>query len=216
MFYLPLPIIIFVLLIVFFPLIILLIQFNIIHIGLMNLGLGPLQAFFYFIATLLLSVINIPIFKEKAVYEFTNNAVHFPLLRKNVRDIIIAINIGGCILPLLMCIGLLHKVSIPHLIPAILITSLSAYFSSKPVKHTGIKVMFIIPLIATVLSAIILASPASRAPFAFISGTIGILIGADIMHIKDFRKMGPGILSIGGAGVFDSIFFVGIIAAFIF
>ncbi|MCK4524563.1 DUF1614 domain-containing protein, partial [candidate division WOR-3 bacterium] len=145
-----------------------------------------------------------------------NNAVHFPLLRKNVRDIIIAINIGGCILPLLMCIGLLHKVSIPHLIPAILITSLSAYFSSKPVKHTGIKIMFIFPLIAAVLSAIILASPASRAPFAFISGTIGILIGADLMHIKDFRKMGPGILSIGGAGVFDSIFFVGIIAAFIF
>ncbi|MCK4524348.1 hypothetical protein KAU15_05430, partial [candidate division WOR-3 bacterium] len=60
MFYLPLPIIIFILLILFFPLIILLIQFNIIHIGLMNLGLGPLQALFYFIATLLLSVINIP------------------------------------------------------------------------------------------------------------------------------------------------------------
>jgi len=50
------------------------------------------------------------------------------------------------------------------------------------------------------------------APCAFISGVLGTLIGADILNLKKVQKYG-GFLSIGGAGVFDGIFLVGIVSA---
>jgi uncharacterized membrane protein len=47
---------------------------------------------------------------------------------------------------------------------------------------------------------------------AFISGTMGVLIGADLLHLDDIRKMGTPVASIGGAGSFDGIFISGIVA----
>ncbi|HXK31975.1 MAG TPA: DUF1614 domain-containing protein, partial [Candidatus Paceibacterota bacterium] len=54
--------------------------------------------------------------------------------------------------------------------------------------------------------------PGFVAPCAFVSGTLGVLIGADILNLRKIRKYG-GFLSIGGAGVFDGIFLIGIISA---
>jgi uncharacterized membrane protein len=45
-----------------------------------------------------------------------------------------------------------------------------------------------------------------------VAGTMGVLIGADILNLKKAQKYG-GFLSIGGAGVFDGIFLVGIVSA---
>ena len=41
---------------------------------------------------------------------------------------------------------------------------------------------------------------------------LGVLIGADLMRMKDIRRIGTPIASIGGAGTFDGIFLTGIIA----
>jgi uncharacterized membrane protein len=48
---------------------------------------------------------------------------------------------------------------------------------------------------------------------AYISGVLGVLIGADILHLKNINKLGAPIAAIGGAGSFDGIFMTGIIAA---
>jgi len=48
------------------------------------------------------------------------------------------------------------------------------------------------------------------APVAFISGVLGTLIGGDVLNLSKARRLGAGIVSIGGAGVFDGIFLVGI------
>jgi uncharacterized membrane protein len=48
---------------------------------------------------------------------------------------------------------------------------------------------------------------------AYISGTLGVLIGADLLNLPAVRKMPSLMSSIGGAGVFDGIFLVGILAA---
>ena len=50
------------------------------------------------------------------------------------------------------------------------------------------------------------------AALAYIAGTLGVLIGADIFRLKDIRKMGTPVASIGGAGTFDGIFITGIVA----
>ena len=54
--------------------------------------------------------------------------------------------------------------------------------------------------------------PENSAPLAYICGTLGVLIGADILRLKDIKQMGVPTAAIGGAGTFDGIFFTGIIA----
>jgi uncharacterized membrane protein len=47
---------------------------------------------------------------------------------------------------------------------------------------------------------------------AYISGTLGTLIGADILNLKKISQLGAPVASIGGAGTFDGIFLTGILA----
>ena len=52
----------------------------------------------------------------------------------------------------------------------------------------------------------------ASAPLAYISGTLGVLIGADLLRLNDMRRFGTPFASIGGAGTFDGIFLTGIVA----
>ncbi len=42
--------------------------------------------------------------------------------------------------------------------------------------------------------------------------TMGTLIGADLLKLREISQMGAPVASIGGAGTFDAIFLSGIIA----
>jgi len=48
------------------------------------------------------------------------------------------------------------------------------------------------------------------APTAYFAGTMGTLIGADILHMDKLRYLRAPVASIGGAGTFDGIFLAGI------
>ena len=50
---------------------------------------------------------------------------------------------------------------------------------------------------------------------AYTSGTLGTLIGADLLNSTGSRDLGAPMVSIGGAGTFDGIFLAGVIAAFL-
>ena len=43
---------------------------------------------------------------------------------------------------------------------------------------------------------------------------MGVLIGADLLNLHRIRRF-QGMISIGGAGLFDGIFLVGIVAVFL-
>jgi uncharacterized membrane protein len=47
---------------------------------------------------------------------------------------------------------------------------------------------------------------------AYVSGTLGTLIGADLLHLRQISKLNAPVVSIGGAGTFDGIFLTGILA----
>jgi uncharacterized membrane protein len=66
------------------------------------------------------------------------------------------------------------------------------------------------PLV-TVLVAMSL-EPQNAAPLAFASGVLGVLVGADLLRLRDIRNMGVPIAAIGGAGTFDGVFLTGMIA----
>ena len=55
----------------------------------------------------------------------------------------------------------------------------------------------------------------ARPIIAYISGTLGTLIGADLLNLGKIGELGAPVASIGGAGTFDGVFLTGIIAAFL-
>lgn len=68
-----------------------------------------------------------------------------------------------------------------------------------------------IPPVAATAAALIFSSRYAPA-LAYICGTMGTLLGADILHLPDIRGLGAPVASIGGAGTFDGIFVTGILA----
>ncbi len=50
------------------------------------------------------------------------------------------------------------------------------------------------------------------APLAYIGGSMGTLIGADLSNLDKISGLGAPVASIGGAGTFDGIFLTGILS----
>lgn len=143
--------------------------------------------------------------------------------------IILAVNLGGCIIPVVVSIAILVRcgVSTKRAILGTLIVAIITYRMAMPVANQGILLpVYVAPTLAA-LSGLVLARRLQAAPaLAYISGTMGTLLGADIFNLltpgvlaelappASHAEMAgrPLVLSIGGAGVFDGIFLTGIIA----
>jgi len=125
---------------------------------------------------------------------------------------VIAINVGGCIIPFVLVLYVLRRAPIAKTITATAISSLIMYLLARPVPGLGVQIpIFIPPLVAVTLGY--LFSPRNPVPVAYTSGVLGVIIGADLMNLCNLT--GGGVMSIGGAGVYDGIFLVGIISAFL-
>jgi uncharacterized membrane protein len=79
------------------------------------------------------------------------------------------------------------------------------------VPGVGIAVPVFVPPVATALVALLLARE-NAAALAYVSGSLGTLIGADLLNLDAVRGLGAPVASIGGAGTFDGIFLTGIMA----
>ncbi len=137
----------------------------------------------------------------------------------------VCINVGGALIPLLIAAymfiaGLSGGISadpwyIPKMLVAIAAVAAVSYVTAKPVKGIGIAApFFAAPLVALCLGLVFAGGfglPA--AGIAFVSGTLGTVIGADLLHLRDIADGGSRMVSIGGAGTFDGIFLTGIAAA---
>jgi uncharacterized membrane protein len=86
------------------------------------------------------------------------------------------------------------------------------YVLARPVAGVGIVVPTIVPPLAAAAAALLLSRDAAPA-IAYVAGTIGTLVGADLLHLRGALALGAPVLSIGGAGTFDGIFLTGILAA---
>ena len=82
---------------------------------------------------------------------------------------------------------------------------------ADPVPGLGIAVPIFMPVLVTAVVAVILSREDS-APLAYIGGSLGTLIGADLTNLDKVRGLGAPVASIGGAGTFDGIFLTGILA----
>ncbi len=188
--------------------------FNITALSFAKLGLTSQGAFLLLLASLIGGMINIPITKQKYIAEQEDYLVH-PFIfyaPPQVREQVICINVGGAVIPVIFSLYLLPRTPLLATIITTIVVVLVAKALARPVPGVGIRLPAFIPPIVSALLAIILAGQ-NAAPVAYIAGVLGTLIGADLLNYHNFKKMGAQMLSIGGAGVFDGIFLVGVIAA---
>jgi len=124
----------------------------------------------------------------------------------------IAINLGGALIPLFTCVYVLTRTG-AYLKSAIAIAIVSLVVNrfSTIVPGVGIAIPTLIPGVLAAVVATLLER--RRAPaMAFVAGTLGCLIGADLMNLPHIAQMRAPIASIGGAGTFDGVFVSGLIA----
>jgi uncharacterized membrane protein len=146
--------------------------------------------------------------------EFFGIVFRLPAVTQVKSPTIIAINVGGALIPVAISAYLFLVVPSITIVALISITvvSIVMYFVARPIKGIGIAAPALVAPIVAATCAILLA-PLYPSYVAYVSGVLGTLIGADLGHLKDISKSGPRIAAIGGAGTFDGIFISGIIAA---
>jgi len=194
------------------------VQIGLITIAFDKLGLSSASAFLLLVSSLIGSGINLPLFsmKSEAPKEILRNPF-FSLLRLPEQVFTgttkVTINVGGGLIPLFFSFYLITHNTLPIIDVAlgVFIVSLVSYLVSRPVNGVGIGMpIFVAPLCAALVSLTL--NSQDSAPLAYISGTLGVIIGADILRLNDIRQMGIPMASIGGAGTFDGIFITGIVA----
>jgi uncharacterized membrane protein len=124
----------------------------------------------------------------------------------------LAVNLGGAVIPTAVSVFLLVKDSIWWQAGlGVTVVTVIVHLIARPVEGVGISVPgFIPPLLAAGISLAV--APHMAAPVAYVSGTLGTLIGADLLNIPRLGELGGGVASIGGAGTFDGVFLSGIVA----
>jgi uncharacterized membrane protein len=215
------PPLIFLLMLVFLLLALLLLPFLLLGMmgsAFIKLGLPPTTMFWLLVLTLAGSMINIPIHQLESQNLVRDQMVSYfgmryraPVLRTH--KTVLAINVGGAVIPVVLSLYLLTRMEISLGVPLVVgLVTLVANRLARPVQGLGIALPGLIPPVVAALGAYLFCPPELRAPTAYIAGTVGILLGADILNLKEIGKLGAPVASIGGAGTFDAIFLSGIIA----
>jgi uncharacterized membrane protein len=184
----------------------------------LSLGVRPGTAMLLLFGSLIGSYFNIPIANLPDERVVSNNVVEFFGMQYNMPMVehwpgtIIAINVGGAVIPTLMSLYLLttRELWTKGLI-AVAAVALVLHWLAEPVPGLGIAVPVFFPAVTTAVVAILL-SRENAAPLAYIGGSLGTLIGADLTNLDKVRGLGAPVASIGGAGTFDGIFLTGILA----
>ena len=125
---------------------------------------------------------------------------------------VIAINVGGAVIPTLLSLYLVVKNGLwtPSLV-AVAVVAAIVHALARPVRGVGIAVPGLVPPVVAATTALAMSRRSAPA-LAYVAGSLGTLIGADLLNLGRIRGLGAPIASIGGAGTFDGIFMSGILA----
>jgi uncharacterized membrane protein len=183
-----------------------------------SMGVGPRTVLTVLFFSLLGSYVNIPIayLPEREVSSvagvtFFGVRYAIPVMHEWPATLL-AINVGGAIIPILLSLYLIVKNRLYGLsLAGIAVVATVCHLLAYPVAGLGIAIPIFVPPLVTVLVALVL-SRRYAAPLAYISGSLGTLIGADLLNLDKVQGLGAPIVSIGGAGTFDGIFVTGVLS----
>jgi uncharacterized membrane protein len=183
-----------------------------------SMGLAPQTMLSVLLLSLLGSYINIPIgyWHERHMShapEITYFGIPYviPLVRE-WPETMLAVNLGGAVIPTLLSLYLMAKNQLYGLsVAGIVPVAIACYLLAKPEPGLGIAEPIFVPAMVTTLAALSLSRRYAGA-LAYICGSLGTLIGADLMNLGKIPGLGAPVASIGGAGTFDGIFVIGLLA----
>jgi len=181
-------------------------------------GVEQRYMFFLLLFSFLGSYINIPVAHLPPEQLVTPRIVDFFGMEYMVPAVIerpgtvIAVNLGGAVIPVILSIYLIAKNRLySESILAVAIVAIAVHLMAYPVPGIGIAEPMFIPPLVTAVTAVVI-SRQRAAPLAYIAGSLGTLIGADLLNLGLIHGLGAPVASIGGAGKFDGIFLTGLIA----
>jgi uncharacterized membrane protein len=199
-------------------LLIALIEIGIIGYAYQKMGVHRRYVFAVLLLSLLGSYVNIPVAELPAERVVSGQEVSFFGMRYVIPVVeewpgtIIAVNVGGAVIPTLLSLYLLVKTGMygRALVGVATVTTI-VHWLAYPIHGVGIAVPVFIPPVVAAATALLL-SRQSAPSLAYIFGSLGTLIGADLLNLGKIQQLGSPIASIGGAGRFDGIFMTGILA----
>ena len=183
-----------------------------------RIGIGQGALFALIWLSLLGGVVNIPVAKLRGRVTLGMGEVvafgvryRIPIVHRQPATVL-AVNLGGAVIPTALSLYLLIRNDVwwQSAIAVVFVAGL-VHAIARPVPGLGIAVPALVPPLLAAAAALILSATAA-ASIAYISGTLGTLIGADLLNLPKLGNLGAGVASIGGAGTFDGVFLSGIIA----
>lgn len=201
-----------------FVVVVTLVELGLLQYAYERMGVPPRYVFAVLLLSLFGSAINIPVAQLRPEQVVSGNIVDFYGMQYVVPVVhewpgtVVAVNVGGALIPVILSLYLLvkNRFYVQALI-AVAIVAAVVHYMATPVRGIGISVPMFIPPILAALVAMLLAWR-SAPPLAYIAGSLGTLIGADLLNLGKIQGLGAPIASIGGAGTFDGVFLTGIIA----
>lgn len=205
-------------LIVLFFLTVALVEVGVLSYAYRRLGIDQNWAFGLLFGAVVGSRINVPVGRFPAKITLHNTVVHRFGVRYIVPEIsragetVLAINLGGAAIPAGLATYLLvHNHMWGRAALGVLIVATVINRLARAVPGIGVVAPTLLPPLTAVLTAAAIGGH-SEAALAYVSGTIGTLIGADVLNLPKVRRWGAPLVSIGGAGTFDGIFLTGVLA----
>ena len=187
-----------------------------------RLGISSGVALTLLLVSLIGSMINLPVarFRDQVVRVRRTVSVFgvryvVPVLTR--RSTTIAVNVGGALVPAGVSAYLIAHDRIGwQALVAVVVVGALVHLVARPVPGLGIAVRALLPGVFAALVAMALYAvaghPVAVAGLAYAGGTLGTLLGADLVNLPKVRRLGAPVVSIGGAGTFDGVFITGIIA----
>lgn len=218
MHYIPLALPFFLILSFIFLFLVVLIEIGVLQYAYEKIGIHRRHVFAVLFLSLFGSYVNIPIAHLPAEHLHSGEVVTFYGMRyivpvvRNWPGTLVAINLGGALIPTVLSLYLLVKNRLyGQGLLAVAIVSMVVHLMAHPVRGVGIaEPTFIPPLVATGVA--LLLSRRYAPSLAYIAGSLGTLIGGDLLNLGKIEGLGVPVASIGGAGTFDGIFMTGILA----
>ena len=201
-----------------FIFLIIMIEVGILDYAYQTIGINRRYIFLLLLMCFWGSYINIPVYRLPPEIIRSGGQVTFfgiPYVIPTVTQwpgTIIAVNVGGAVIPTILSIYLIFKNQLfSTALIGVAVVSVIVHWLAHPVPGVGIAEPVLVPLVAATIVAMLLSIRYAPA-LAYISGTLGTLIGADLLNLGKIQGLGAPIASIGGAGTFDGIFTTGILA----
>jgi uncharacterized membrane protein len=216
--YFPLALPFLLILFFLFIFLVIMIEVGILGYAYQTIGINRRYIFLLLLMCFWGSYINIPIYRLPPEIIRSAGQVTFfgiPYVIPTVTQwpgTVIAVNVGGAVIPTILCIYLIFKNQLfSTALIGVAVVSVIVHWLAYPVPGVGIAEPVLVPLVTAAIVAMLLSMRYAPA-LAYISGTLGTLIGADLLNLAKIQGLGAPIASIGGAGTFDGIFTTGILA----